>query len=686
MRRIIDILNSKVSKRIMVAIAATVAIVWFYPHQRNNKYFYEEGQPWYYAQLIAPFDIPIHPDSATVAHMRDSLQANFVPIYTFDSSVVDSIIAGLPASRIYRATVAGMIRNAYEGGVVSSEDFAKVGAGTLPRLRVLDKNIMSERSSAGLTSVRNLYARLDSMITDSATHRYFVSAKVNDLLRPNLVYEVDVNRRHFDNDFQILTADRGVILQGQRIIDKGDIISAQDFTNLQTYEQLQQERNTKDSHSAILVVLGQVIYVLILLGSLIGFCSLFHSNLFDNSRATLFIFILVTGFFLLSAGLSAFIPGGAYIVPMAMVPILTLLFMNPPTALLVSYVAVLIVAPITTFALEYIFLQFIATTVVVFSLRDLRQRSQLLRTASIVAMCYIGGYIALELLMNGTLEGFTWRMPVFLIVNAMLTSMAYILMFPIEKSFGFVSTVTLTELADTNQPLLRKLSDVCPGTFQHSMGVGNLAADAARAIGVNEQLVRTGALYHDIGKMNNPAFFTENQHGVNPHDTLPPEQSARIVIGHVSDGLQIAEKAGLPGMIRQFISEHHGAGITKYFFYTYCNNHPEDEHPDKTPFTYPGPNPQSRETSLLMMADAVEAASRSLKEYTREAIVGLVDRIINSQISEGLHDASTLEFRDVPLIKAAFVKRLSTMYHTRVDYPKAPAQALKAMDAENEKQ
>ncbi len=686
MRRIIDILSNKVSKRIMVAIAAAVVIVWFYPHQRNNKFFYEEGQPWYYAQLIAPFDIPIHPDSATVEHMRDTLQAKFVPIYTFDSTVVDSIIAGMPASRIYRATVATMVRNAYEDGVVSSEDIAKVRAGSLPRLRVLDKNIMSERSSAGLISVRDLYARLDSLITDSATHRYFTSANLNELLRPNLVYDEDVNRRHFDNEFQILTADRGVILQGQAIINKGDIVTAQDFTNLQTYEQLLQERVTKDSRSALLVVLGQVIYVLLLLGALIGYCSLFYTKLFDSARATLFIFSIVTLFFLLSAGLSAFIPGGAYIVPMAMVPILTLVFMNPATALFVSYVAVLIIAPITTFALEYIFLQFVATTVAVYSLRDLRRRSQLLRTASLVAVCYIGGYLALELLMNGTLEGFTWRMPVFLIVNALLTSMAYILMFPIEKSFGFVSTVTLTELADTNQTLLRKLSDVCPGTFQHSMGVGNLAADAARAIGVNEQLVRTGALYHDIGKMNNPAFFTENQHGVNPHDALPPDQSARIVIGHVTDGLRMAEKAGIPAEIRRFISEHHGAGITKYFFYTYCNAHPDEEHPDKTPFTYPGPNPQSRETSLLMMADAVEAASRSLKEYTREAIVGLVDRIIDSQISEGLHAASTLEFRDVPLIKEAFVKRLSTMYHTRVEYPKAPAQALKAMDAENEKQ
>lgn len=265
-------------------------------------------------------------------------------------------------------------------------------------------------------------------------------------------------------------------------------------------------------------------------------------------------------------------------------------------------------------------------------------------------------------------------MIVFLAVNAAMTSMAYILMSAIERLFGFISVVTLVELADINNPILLRLSNECPGTFQHSIAVSNLASDAAQRIGANIQLVRAGALYHDIGKLNNPAFFTENQHGVNPHDALPPERSAQIVINHVADGLRMADKAGLPAVIRSFIREHHGAGKAKYFYITYCKQHPGEEI-DPAPFTYPGPNPQSRETSVLMMADSVEAASRSLKEHTREAITDLVNKIIDGQIADGLHNESTLSFRDVAMIKEAFIKRLMTIYHSRIAYPKAPETA-----------
>lgn len=252
--------------------------------------------------------------------------------------------------------------------------------------------------------------------------------------------------------------------------------------------------------------------------------------------------------------------------------------------------------------------------------------------------------------------------------------MAYVLMSAVERVFGFVSDVTLVELADTNSPLLIRLNDECPGTFQHSLSVSNLAADAAKRIGANDKLVRAGAMYHDVGKLSNPAFFTENQHGVNPHDALQPEQSGRIVVNHVIDGLRRADKAGLPSVIKDFIREHHGNGKAKYFYYTYCKQHP-DEQIDPAPFQYPGPNPHSRETAVLMMADAVEAASRSLKEYTPQAITDLVNKIIDGQIAEGMFDESPLEFRDIHIIKQAFIKRLKTIYHSRIVYPDAPQNA-----------
>lgn len=670
----IKIPENALLRRVLVALAAAIVIVWVYPHQRNSQYIYEQGRPWNYNQLIAPFDIPIHPDSLTVQAIRDTLQARFVPIYTYNADVIDSIVDELPASQGHRyaSRLASLLRRYYEHGVVASTTIGQIREGSLPKVRLLEKNILSESSTAAFTSPRDIYLRIDSAITDPEMRRYFISANLHSLLRPNVIYSETDSKRHYDNEFQTLTADRGVILQGQAIINKGDIITPQDFTNLQTYEQLLDAHLNRQSHSKLLTWLGQFLFVSILLTLLMFYCALLAPKVYANFRAVVFIYSLVTVFVLFAVLMNAFIPGGVYIVPMAIVPILVLVFFDGRTALFVATTAVMLIAPITSFVLEFIFLQFCAAAVAVYSLRELSRRSQLLRTAAFVALSYILGYFSLELLMNGSLNGWTWRMPAFLGANALLVSMAYILMFAVERMFGFVSIVTLVELSDTNQPLLRRLSDSCPGTFQHSMSVSNLASDAARAMGANEQLVRAGALYHDIGKMNNPAFFTENQHGVNPHDTLPPEQSARIVINHVNDGLRAADKAGLPAVIKDFISEHHGAGMAKYFYFQAAKALPEGERPDPMPYTYPGPNPRSRETSLLMMADAVEAASRSLKDYSRESITALVDKIINTQIADGLHDNSALEFRDLRLIKEAFIKRLMTIYHTRIAYPDAP--------------
>ena len=671
MKNILSIINGNlVLKRVLATLAAAIIIVWFYPHPGTHKFIYEQGRPWNYNQLIAPFDIPIHPDSLTVRGIRDTLDARFVPIYRVHTQIVDSIIDALPRGPM-ASRLSPIIRRAYGRGVVEAATMEKIRGGDLPKVRVLEKNILSEESTATFTTPRELYLRIDSAITDPVLRRYFLTADLHSLLRPNLVYSEAESRRHYDNEFQTLTADRGVILQGQAIINKGDIISPQDFTNLHTYEELLDAQQSRQNHSMLLTWLGQFMFVSMLLTLLIGYLAIIAPAVYAGFRAVLFILSIITLFFLIAAGINAFVPGGVYIVPLAIVPILVLVFFDERTALFTAAVTILLIAPITSFALEFIFLEFCASAAAVYSLRELSQRSQLLRTAAIVAVAYVLGYVALELLMNGSLDGWTWRMPVFLAANALLVSIAYILMFAVERVFGFVSVVTLVELSDTNQPLLRQLSDVCPGTFQHAMAVSNLASDAARAMGANEQLVRAGALYHDIGKMTNPAFFTENQHGVNPHDALPPEQSARIVIDHVADGLRAADKAGLPGVLKDFIREHHGAGKAKYFYYQAAQACPEGKSPDEETFTYPGPNPRSRETSLLMMADAVEAASRSLKDYSRESISALVDKIVDGQIADGMHNDSTLEFRDVKLIKAAFVKRLMTIYHTRIAYPKA---------------
>lgn len=676
-RQIIDRLSKRgMAGRLLICLAAAVIITYFYPHPESTHFNYEENRPWNYAKLIAPFDIPIHADSATILAARDSLDAKFVPVYQINQLMVDSVIAELPKLQgtNYHNELAARLRRIYSSGVVDAQTREKIAEGKLPKVRILDKNVLSEMSTSHFTSARDIYLRLDSTISDPGLHQYFSSANLQNILRPNIIYNDAESRRHYDYDYLTLTADRGVIQQGQTIIDKGTIISPQDYTNLRTYERMVEASITKAGKSDWMMLLGQFIYVVSLLGILFGYLLYYNRKLYKDMRAFIFVLSLITLFFLVALALNTFVSSGIYIAPLTIVPILVLVFFDGRTALMVSVSLALICSAITSFPLEFIFLQFIASAMAVYSLRQLNQRLELLRTAGFVAGAYLLSYVALELLMNGTFEGLSWRMIVYLLVNAALTSMAYVLMSAVERVFGFISSVTLVELADTNSPLLRTLNDECPGTFQHSLSVSNLAADAAKRIGANEQLVRAGALYHDVGKLGNPAFFTENQHGVNPHDTLQPEQSARIVVNHVIDGLRRADKAGLPSVIQDFIREHHGRGKAKYFYYTYCKQHP-DENIDPTPFTYPGPNPRSRETAVLMMADAVEAASRSLKEHTPRSITELVNKIIDAQIAEGMFDESPLQFRDIPVIKEAFIKRLKTIYHSRIVYPDAPKNA-----------
>ncbi|MEG0464691.1 HDIG domain-containing metalloprotein, partial [Bacteroides sp.] len=358
-----------------------------------------------------------------------------------------------------------------------------------------------------------------------------------------------------------------------------------------------------------------------------------------------------------------------YIIPYAMIPIIIRVFLDSRTAFLTHVITVLICSITLRLPYEFILVQLAAGMVAIFSLRELSQRSQLFRTAILVILTYAAVYFAFELITENDLSKLNIRMYTYFALNGVFLLFAYPLLFLLEKAFGFTSNVTLVELSNINNDLLRKMSESVPGTFQHSMQVANLAAEAAIRIGAKTQLVRTGALYHDIGKMENPAFFTENQSGgVNPHKNLSYEQSAQVVINHVTDGLKLAEKHNLPTAIKDFISTHHGRGKTKFFYISWKNEHPGEE-PDEERFTYPGPNPFSRETAILMMADSVEAASRSLPEYTEQSISNLVDKIIDSQVDEGYFRECPITFKDISTIKSVFKEKLKTVYHTRISYP-----------------
>jgi putative nucleotidyltransferase with HDIG domain len=320
------------------------------------------------------------------------------------------------------------------------------------------------------------------------------------------------------------------------------------------------------------------------------------------------------------------------------------------------------------FPYEFLLLQILVGIVVVFSLKELSLRSQLFRCSLFVILSYITGYLSLVIFQEGDFSKINWEMMIYFGIQFFLLTLSYTLIYMLEKIFGYISPITLVELSNINTPLLKKLSETAPGTFQHSIQVSILAMEAGEKVGADTQLLRTSALYHDIGKIHNPAFYTENQKGINPHDQLPFEQSAQIIISHVADGVKIAEKAGLPSTIIHFIKTHHGHGKTKFFYNSFKNDFPDKPINDEI-FTYPGPNPFTKETTLLMMADSVEASSRSLKVYTDENIRELVNRIIDGQIADGLMNNAPITLKDIEIVKDVFVKKLKTMYHTRISYP-----------------
>ena len=398
------------------------------------------------------------------------------------------------------------------------------------------------------------------------------------------------------------------------------------------------------------------------------FLALYRPKFYNNIRQMTFMMTLITLFVVITTLVFEFNMQAIYVMPFAAIPVMVMVFFDSRTAMFALLTTVLLTAIIATYQFQFIVLELLSGLAATYSINHLSKRSQLLRTAAITLVVYSVLYFALVLATDGDLSNFNPGMLLMFVFNSLILSFAYILILIIEKLFGFTSMVTLVELSDINHPLLRRLAEEAPGTFQHSMQVSTLAAEAARAIDANTQLVRTGALYHDIGKMESPIFFTENQHGINPHAGLNPETSARKIISHVTDGLALASKYKLPQVIRNFIAEHHGKGITKYFYNTAVNEHGAGD-VDRHKFEYPGPNPQSKETAILMMADCVEAASRSLKDYSQENIDHLVDNLIDSQSADGLLRESPLSFKDVETIKKTFKKRLATIYHTRVAYP-----------------
>lgn len=657
----------------LVLIAAVAVCTYFMPRTARQRYAYEENRPWAYSLLTAPFDITVYRDSATVAHITDSIDASLVPIYRRDDAQPKRLVAEIEASDSLAAGVkrrlAAAVARVYAVGVVDQTTSSRIARGELPEVKYSENNVNVSRHTAQYLSQRDAYAYIDSLFAGSDDHRAFQSVRLSERLLPNIVEDREATRLYRESLIQPVVAGIGLIQKGEKIIGPAEIVTPQLYQVLKTYESMLDRRSSVDRTQRINAFAGKAVYAALIFAMVFAFCLLYYPDSLRRVKLVLIPVLLMVVFFIFTALVARLLRNGIYCVPLAILPVIITVFFDSRTAFFVFVAEVLLCAVEATLPLEFIFVETLAGTAVIFSLKDLSRRSELLRSALVAFLAYVVSYVGFELMMSGTLSALSWRLIGYFGINAVLISFAYILVFIVEKTFGLVSVMTLVELSDINNRTLRELSRECPGTFQHSMAVSNLATEAAHRIGANVQLVRAGALYHDIGKIDNPAFFTENQYGVNPHDTLTPAQSARIITRHVSDGLRRAERIKLPKAVRDFIAQHHGRGKAKYFYTMECRQHPDSE-VDPEPFTYPGPNPQTREASILMMADAVEAASRSLTDHSPEAIRTLVDRLIDSQVADGLHSDSPLSFRDIKEVKEVFTSRLRSMYHARVQYPK----------------
>ena len=662
----------------LIFIATVSVIVYFLPNEGKFNYQFDINKPWKYGLLQASFDFPIYKNDIQVQKEQDSILADYQPYFQIDKEAEKNVLSKLREdyNKTLRHSLPGTdyvryiertLKALYEDGIIAGNDLKRMEEDSIIAIRLVDKNLATSRFIDQLYTVKEAYEYLLNADTTHYKKKILQQCNLNDYITPNLVYDEEKSEAAQKDLLSNISWANGFVLNGQKIIDRGEIVDEQTYNILESLRK-EWEKRSDSVQEKRLTLAGQILYVGIFLFCFMAYLELFRADYYERKGTLTLLFALIVFFPVLSSIMVEQNLSSIYVVPFAMIPIIVRVFLDSRTAFMAHVTIILLCSITLRFPHEFILLQVVAGMVAIYSLRELSQRSQLLRTALVVFISYALLYFAFELIHEDDLTKLNTRMYIYFMINGILLLFAYPLLFLLEKIFGFTSDVTLVELSNINNSLLREMSEVAPGTFQHSLQMANLAAAAANKIGGKSQLVRTGALYHDIGKMVNPAFFTENQSGVNPHKSLSYEQSAQVIISHITDGLKLAEKHNLPKVIKDFISTHHGRGLTKYFYISYKNEHP-DEEVDQEKFRYPGPNPFTKEQAVLMMADSVEAASRSLPEYTEESISTLVDKIIDTQVSEGYFKECPITFKDIATVKALFKEKLKTMYHTRISYP-----------------
>lgn len=662
--------------QILTTILCIAMVVYFMPRDRVFNYQFSENTPWGYGQLIASFNFPVYKSQEQLDAERDSIRSHFSPYFIKDTTALTVALNKL-RSRYYAGfdtliphatyqTYRNRLRTIYNRGIISSDESERAHPFNARTVKLITNNISTTEEFDKFIKIPEAYRMLT--YGDTLPTELLNNLRLDELLSANISYDSVRSINSLQQELEALAESNGIVQKGQKIISRGEIVDTKTYQILRSYNIELDKRHNDDTKTSLMLI-GQIIFITLCFGSLLAYIYIYEKDVSRNSNMFILVMLSAIIFPIIVGLMMKMHIGNVFMLPLAMIPMLLCLFSSKRTAFVTHTMNIIMCSIMLNSPYEFMLLQIPAGLVAMLCMRELSSRSQMFSCVLFVLLSYAVSYFCYELIVENDISKINLAMYIYFVINALLLLFTYPMMFIIEKLFGFVSNVTLIEISNINSELLRKLSQDAPGTFQHSMQVGNLAADAARSIGANSLEVRTGALFHDIGKTLNPIYFTENQSGgINPHDSLQPEESAKIIIKHVTDGIALAEKHYLPRSIKDFIATHHGTSKTGYFYITYKNTHP-NENIDESMFTYPGPQPSTREQAILMLADCVEAASHSIKEYTDENIDTLVENIVSARVSSGELNMCPLTFRDIETIKATFKERLKAIYHTRISYP-----------------
>ena len=674
--------NHSLIYKVLLFIVITATIVYLFPKGGQFKYNIQKGKPWPYENLYAPFDFAILKSEEDLKKEREEIEANKQLFFSVREGVLerveekydvqillvleDSAAAGINKNAINRFGKR-FLNQVYKTGFLNKGDNDKVVKNTVITLRRGNEaeDILSDKLFTTEMLVPELQKYFENTRYKPLEQRF--TTLFFDILEPNIFYDEELTQKVIEEEIKGITVNKGLVTENERIIAKGDVVEGSKYEILMSLKSEYDSQLWSNSNYNW-IVFGYTILVALVLLMLMLFLHKYRPEIWENNTKMTFIFFNVILIVFLVTIVQKYWLNYIYVVPVIILPIILKAFFDARLGLFVHVVTVLILGFIVPNSFEFTFLQIIAGIVTILTVSELHRRANLFFSILKITLVYMLSYLAFSIIQEGNAQQLKWSYFVLFALNGVLSFRSLFLILIYEKTFNLVSDVSLLELSNTNSKLLRELNEKAPGTFQHSMQVANLAEASANEIGANAMLVRTGALYHDIGKMINPMYFIENQStSVNPHNELPPLDSAEIIIDHVVKGIEMAKKNGLPDRIIDFIRTHHGTTMVYYFYKKQQELTPEGI--NKKNFTYPGPIPFSKETAILMMCDACEAASKSIKDPTALLIDELVEKIINGQMNQGQYMNSNITFKEIQTIKKVIKKKLNNIYHLRIEYP-----------------